>query len=67
MSLKSRSHLGFSIQFTPFSLVEMAEVEIVVADEIKHLKKEITALRKNIGRADVAKEEILTFDMLDRY
>ena len=68
MSLKSRSHLGFSsIQFTPFSFVEMAEVEIIIADEIKCLKKEITTLRKNIGWADVSKEEILTFDMLDRY
>ena len=45
----------------------MAEVEIVVADEIKCLKKEIMTLRKDIRRANVAKEEILTFDMLDRY
>ena len=59
---------GFSsIQFKPFSLAEMAEVEIVVADEIKHLKKEITSLRKDLGWADVAKEELLTFDMLDKY
>ena len=69
MSLESRSHLGVfsSIQFKPFSLAEMAEVEIVVADEIKHLKKEITSLRKDLGRVDVAKEEVLTFDMLDKY
>ena len=59
---------GFSsIQFKPFSLAKMAEVEIIVANEIKHLKKEITTLRKDLGRANVAKEEILTFDMLDRY
>ena len=59
---------GFSsIQFKPFSLAEMAEVEIVVTDEIKCLKKEITSLRKDLGRAHVAKEELLTFDMLDRY
>ena len=59
---------GFSsIQFKPFSLAEMAEVEIVVTDEIKHLKKEITSLRKDLGRPNVAKEELLTFDMLDRY
>ena len=59
---------GFSsIQFKPFSLVEMAEVEIVVSDEIKRLKKEITSLRKDLGRASMAKEELLTFDMLDRY
>ena len=45
----------------------MAEVEIIVADEIKHLKKEITTLRKDLGRTNVAKEEILTFDMLDKY
>ena len=59
---------GFSsIQFKPFSLAEMAEVEIIVANEIKCLKKEITTLRKDVGRTNVAKEEILTFDMLDRY
>ena len=45
----------------------MAEVEIVVTDEIKHLKKEITSLQKDLGRPNVAKEELLTFDMLDRY
>ena len=45
----------------------MAEVEIVVADEIKRLKKEITSLRKDLGRADVAKEELLMFNMLDKY
>ena len=45
----------------------MAEVEIVVANEIKRLKKEITTLRKSTGRVDAAKEEILTFDMLDRH
>ena len=45
----------------------MAEVELIVEDEIKCLKKEITTLRKDLGRANVAKEEILTFDMLDRY
>ena len=42
----------------------MAEVEIIVTDEIKCLKKEITSLRKDLGRAKVAKEELLTFDML---
>ena len=45
----------------------MAEVEIVVTDKIKCQKKEITSLRKDLGRAHVAKEELLTFDMLDRY
>ena len=45
----------------------MAEVEIVVTDEIKRLKKEITSLRKDLGWPNVAKEELLTFDMLDRY
>ena len=56
-----------SIQFKPFSLAEMAEVKIVVTDEIKRLKKEITSLRKDLGWPNVAKEELLTFDMLDRY
>ena len=45
----------------------MAEVEIIVTDEIKRLKKEITSLRKDLGRPNVTKEELLTFDMLDRY
>ena len=45
----------------------MAEVELIVEDKIKRLKKEITTLQKDLGRANVAKEEILTFDMLDRY
>ena len=45
----------------------MAEVEIIVTDEIKRLKKEITSLQKDLGWPNVAKEELLTFDMLDRY
>ena len=45
----------------------MAEVEIIVADEIKRLKKEITTLQKDLAWANVAKEELLTFNMLDRY
>ena len=45
----------------------MAEVEIIVTDEVKRLKKEISTLRKDLGRPNVAKEELLTFDMLDRY
>ena len=36
---------GFSsIQFKPFSLAEMAEVGLIVEDEIKRLKKEIKSL-----------------------
>ena len=59
---------GFSsIQFKPFSLAEMAEVEIIVTDEVKHLKNEIKALRRDLNKLNVAKEELLTFDMLDRY
>ena len=59
---------GFSsIQFKPFSLAEMAEVELLVEDEIKCLKKDIKSLRKDLGRADVAKEELLMFEMLDKY
>ena len=45
----------------------MAEVELIVEDEIKHLKKEIKSLQKDLGRADVAKEKLLTFEMLDKY
>ena len=42
-------------------------MEIIVTDEVKCLKKEISTLRKDLGRPNVAKEELLTFDMLDRY
>ena len=45
----------------------MAEVEIIVSDEVKHLKNEIKALRRDLNKPNVAKEELLTFDMLDRY
>ena len=59
---------GFSsIQFKPFSLAEMAEVEIIISDEVKRLKNEIKALRRDLNKPNVAKEELLTFDMLDRY
>ena len=56
-----------SIQFKPFSLVEMAEVEIIVTEEVKRLKNEIKALQKELDKPNVAKEELLTFDMLDRH
>ena len=59
---------GFSsIQFKPFSLAEMAEVKLTAEDEIKCLKKEIKSLRKDLGREDVAKEELLMFEMLEKY
>ena len=45
----------------------MAEVKLIVEDEIKHLKKEIKNLRNELGRKDAAKEELLTFDMLEKY
>ena len=45
----------------------MAEVELIVEDEIKRLKKEIKSLRKDLGREDVAKEELLMFEMLEKY
>ena len=45
----------------------MAEVKLIVEDEIKRLKKEIKSLRKDLGREDVAKEELLTFEMLEKY
>ena len=45
----------------------MAEVEIIVADKIKRLKNEIKALQKDLNKPDVAKEKLLTFEMLDRY
>ena len=45
----------------------MAEVEIIVTEEVKRLKNEIKALRKELDKPNVAKEELLTFDMLDRH
>ena len=45
----------------------MAEVEIIVTEEVKRLKNEIKALRKKLDKPDTAKEELLTFDMLDRH
>ena len=40
---------------------------MTVVDEVKRLKNEIKALRKSHNKPDVAKEELLTFEMLDRY
>ena len=45
----------------------MAEVEIIISDEVKRLKNEIKALRRDLNKPNMAKEELLTFDMLDRY
>ena len=45
----------------------MAEVEILISDEVKRLKNEIKVLRRDLNKPNVAKEELLTFDMLDRY
>ena len=45
----------------------MAEVEIIVSDKVKCLKNKIKALRRDLNKLNVAKEELLTFDMLDRY
>ena len=45
----------------------MAEVEIIVTEEVKCLKNEIKALRKELDKPNAAKEELLTFNMLDRH
>ena len=45
----------------------MAEVEIIVTKEVKSLKNEITSLRKKLDKPNAAKEELLTFNMLDRH
>ena len=45
----------------------MAEVEILISDEVKCLRNEIKALRRDLNKPNVAKEELLTFNMLDRY
>ena len=45
----------------------MAEVEIVITEEVKHLKNEIKALRKQLDKPNASKEELLTFEMLGRH
>ena len=45
----------------------MAEVEIIVTKEVKRLKNEIKALQKELDKPNASKEELLTFDMLDRH
>ena len=45
----------------------MAEVKLIVEDKIKRLKKEIKNLWKDPGQKDAAKEELLMFDMLEKY
>ena len=45
----------------------MAEVEITVMEEVKDLKNEIKALRKELNKPNASKEELLTFEMLGRY
>ena len=45
----------------------MAEVEITVIEEVKGLKNEIKALRKELKKPNASKEELLTFEMLGRY
>ena len=45
----------------------MAEVEIVVTEEVKRLKNEIKALWKQLDKPNASKEELLTFEMLGRH
>ena len=45
----------------------MVEVQITVIEEVKRLKNEIKALRKELKKPNTSKEEILTFEMLGRY
>ena len=45
----------------------MAEVEIIITEEVKCLKNEIKALQKELDKPNSSKEELLTFDMLDRH
>ena len=45
----------------------MAEVEILITEEVKHLKNEIKSLQKKLDKLNAAKEELLTFDMLDKH
>ena len=40
---------------------------MIIVNEVKRLKNEIKALWKSHNKPDVAKEELLTFEMLDRY
>ena len=45
----------------------MAEVEITIIEEVKCLKNEIKALRKELKKPNASKEELLTFKMLGRH
>ena len=45
----------------------MAEVEITIIEEVKRLKNEIKALRKELKKPNASKEELLTFEMLGRH
>ena len=45
----------------------MAKIEIIVENEIRQLKKDITNLRTELGRKDAAKEDLLMFEMLEKY
>ena len=45
----------------------MAEVEITIIEEVKCLKNEIKALRKELKKPNASKEELLTFEMLGRH
>ena len=42
-------------------------MEITVMEEVKDLKNEIKALRKELDKPNASKEELLTFEMLGRY
>ena len=45
----------------------MAEVEIVVTEEVKRLKNEIKALQKKLDKPNASKEELPTLNMLGRH
>ena len=45
----------------------MAEVEISIMEEVKRLKNEIKALRKELKKPNASKEELLNFEMLGRH
>ena len=45
----------------------MAKIEVTVENEIRQLKKDIKNLRTELGWKDAAKEDLLTFEMLEKY
>ena len=71
MSVITRSHLAaLSCRSEHFSISEMAENELAKKQQVEQLKKEIDDSRacyNRLGDAFISKEQLLTFNMLERH